>query len=235
MIGGLAALAFRALFLSGEKGFRRAAWWAKAAFAASSLYAILSQRPEPALAVLAASAALGAAWPGPEWLFASAALSSIVAAWYSATALLTWLLASAPVGALAVASIFARTMAISLAIIFVGNSISPANVASALSRVSGRAPIYVLATWRLAPVALGATVESIGIGKLKGEGAGRRLAPAVAFMYEYGDRLEEYRGALLEEGVRGIPGTAPSRSYTAMLLSAALALAAVRILLVGLP
>ena len=193
VIGGLVDLVYKSIFQTGEEGLRRAHPASKVLYLVLSA-ALLALKPglEPGLLVLAASLALGLYGFGLWWIVSSYTLSSIPGLWYSLTALLLsrigyigWV---SPLEAL---TIYIRATSVSLLLLLMLSSLSPTRLANALNRVSGKASLAVYLTWRMTPYAFKSTVESLAIGRLKGEPARARVAPAIAYMLELGSKVRE--------------------------------------------
>lgn len=222
VIGALVDLVYKSIFQAGEEGLRRAHPASKLLYLALSA-ALLALKPgwEPGLLVLASSLTLGLYGFGMWWVVSSYTLSSIPGLWYSLTALLLsrigyigWV---SPLEAL---TIYIRATSISLLLLLMLSSLSPTRLANALSRVSGRASLALYLTWRMTPYAFRSTVESLAIGRLKGEPARARIAPAIAYVLELGSKVREANAYRLRVSLKyGIP-VPVSIKYTAVFMIA---------------
>lgn len=191
VIGALVGFIYRVFFLKGEEGFRLASTWVKLLFLASSLYLLMKQGFQPALANIATVLALSLMWPGFEWFTSGSLISLIPALWFSATAYISWLLGLPGVSLTGALNILVRTISISLTILFFASAISPVRLSNILLRI-GAPSYYPLLVWRTMPYGMRVLLDSVQIGVMKGEKPHKRLAPAVAIMLEYGSYVEEY-------------------------------------------
>ncbi len=191
VIGALVSLIYRSLFLRGTSGAKAAHFIAKLAYV--SAFVIAAYLRGDSIYIAAATAALIAlADSGLDWVGPAVILSSIPATWYALTAYLLSLAGVPPTVTPADAAIiFARALAYSLTIMFIIYSIDPVSISNALHALGARkvssAPLLI---WRVMPYGLSTMMESLAIGELKGEGASKRIAPAIAAIIEHGRGIE---------------------------------------------
>jgi len=193
ILGFLATLIHKSLFLRGEEGFRSVHWLSKLAFTAAVVYCYVSGGTHSSpLTLLAVVSILGGLSTGFTWLYASLALSAIPAAWHAATTLAmiaagySWLPVTAP------ATVFLRTLALSEAVIFIASTVSPSTLCNTLCRIGLRKyAVSPLLAWRVVPLSLNYAVEVLAVAKLKGVKRGSALAPAIASTLELGKYVRE--------------------------------------------
>jgi len=191
VIGALVSLIYKSLFLKGASGVKDAHSIAKVAYIVAFVAAAYLRDDSVYFAAVTA-AAMALADSGLDWVVPAVTLSSIPASWYALTAYIISLAGVPPEVTLGDAAvIFARTLSISLVIMFVIYSMDPISISNALHAVGARkaasAPLLI---WRVMPYGLSTMVESLAIGELKGEGAGKRIAPAIAAIIEHGRGVE---------------------------------------------
>lgn len=86
-----------------------------------------------------------------------------------------------------------RVVGISISLIFIFVMTSPIEVHNIIYMLTGRRICaYPLLLWRLVPLGLKNFIDSLSVGKLKGEGVTKRVPPAVAGMIEITRFMEEY-------------------------------------------
>ncbi len=187
LVGLLIGLVNRSLFYMGERGLRRANPVAKLAVAFLLIYVCL-RYPWFAPLVIMGVAAAGAAGYGGWWGVSAVGLSSIPGLWFAATAYLGGAVGfSEPVTPMDALWIYLRATMWGVSLLFIASYISPLEIHYLLHRLGlihgSQLPVLV---WRLVPAALRGMSDSLAVGVLKGEKAGRRLAPAIAYMLEQG-------------------------------------------------
>ncbi|RLG80554.1 MAG: hypothetical protein DRO13_03465 [Thermoprotei archaeon] len=196
ILGSLVYHVFRSLFVTGEKGIRLAHPFAKAFFIFSTLSLFSTGYYSSLAFLLVATMLLGAVSNGYRWLYSSSILALIPSAWYAITAYLL-VLAGLPYsyGLLDIALIGLRTYTLSLLILLYASMVSPARLYNILLRIGAkRLSVAPILTWRIVPQGLVYVLESLAIGRVKGESASKRLAPAMASLLELGEyvRIASY-------------------------------------------
>ena len=223
VIGALVSLIYRSLFLKGVSGAKAAHSLARLAYV-SAFVAAVYLRGDSVFLAAATAALMAFADSRLDWVGPATILSSIPATWYALTAYLISLAGVPPVVTLADAVIiFARTLALSLTIMFIIYSIDPVSISNALYALGARrASTAPLLVWRVMPYGLSAMMESLAIGELKGEGVGKRIAPAVAAIIEHGRGIEASAYLRLSAPmVHGLPRRVDTFFTALFLLSAA--------------
>lgn len=169
---------------------------------------------------------LSAIVTGPSWVYATIVLSSIPAGWYAVTAYVTSLLGIPPYISLVDAlMIYVRMLSYSEIILFGASMISPVKTTNILRRLGFQgSAVLPLLMWRLMPLGLRYMEESMMIGRLKGEPATRRIAPALAVMIEAGEKIHKANYHRLKTPISGelqvacVPGRAEILLCTTSLL-----------------
>ncbi|MCY0867697.1 MAG: hypothetical protein OWQ48_00475 [Desulfurococcus sp.] len=194
VLGWLVSVVYKAFFLKGDTGFKRAHWTVKVLYIAILTLIIARGDLGLLLGALLVSLALGLISPGYEWVLSTLTLSSIVSAYMSLTSLIASLAGFSPVGGYwSIVFIALRTLSLSTIIAFSFVIISPLEISSLLILLgAGRLAGIPLLVWRLIPYGLKSFSESLGIGYVKGERVSQRIPPAVASVIEIGGFIEEY-------------------------------------------
>ena len=225
VIGALVSLIYRSLFLKGVSGAKAAHSLAKLAYVSAFIVAAYL-RGDSVYVAAAAAVFMALADSRLDWVGPAVALSSIPAAWYSLTAYAISLAGVPPVVTVADAAvIYVKALAYSLTIMFIIYSVDPVSISNALHALGARrAPSVPLLIWRVMPYGLSAMMESLAIGELKGEGASRRIAPAIAAIIEHGRGIESSAYLrLAAEMIHRLPRRT-DRFFTALFILSAAAL-----------
>jgi hypothetical protein len=189
----LVELVYRSLFLRGEESFRLVDSYTKLLFIGMGITCIIICGDPGLIATLLLCVGLGLYGEGKSWAASSLGLSSIPAAWYGLTAYFVSVMGYGPrITLWDSLMIYTRVLSYSEILIFAASIISPLKLTNLLIRLGGRtSSIIPPLIWRLTPMGLRYMVESLEIGRLKGEPASKRLAPAIAVMLEAGRRILE--------------------------------------------
>lgn len=226
VLGWLVAIVYKALFLKGDTGFKQAHWVVKALHLTLVSMAILSGNPLVYTGAFTLFILLGLLSPGYEWAASTLILSSLISIYMSATALLASLAGVAPITLTDAVLIALKTASLSTMLAFSFIIISPLEISSLLIKLgAGRLAALPLLTWRLMPLGLKTFVESLQIGRVKGERVSARIPPAVAGLMEAGGFIEEYCFHRLSTGAKHPVLPYYSSKYTLILLAGDLAIA----------
>lgn len=222
LIGALVSIVYRALFISGETGFRTAHPLSKLAFIASFLI-LLVEEPGKAILVIPVVALLGIVHPGYEWLSASFALSGLVGVYMGVSAYILSLLGLYEMRLFDILVVALRTFSISSVALFIFIMLSPIEFYNILVLIGlKRASSYPLLIWRMTPQALRNFVDSMSAGYLKGEKTLKRVPAAVASVIEMGRLVNEYCYWRLKTSPKVIVYLSREPNYTYMLLASSL-------------
>lgn len=200
VIGTLASVAYKSLFLRGEDAVRKSHLSSKLLLLTAMVYAVKDGVPG-ALAVVGVSALISLLAGASHQYLASVTLSAVPAAWLAASALALSPLIGDELPAHEFAQIFLRSLALSLAIVQFVSSLSPVELSKLLRRVSPKASMYPLLVWKLVPASLKDFTEALAIQSLKGDGSRRAIAVALASQLERGSRVYEANYYRLEVGL----------------------------------
>lgn len=188
----LISVVYKAMFLAGDSGFKRAHVESKIVFTASLLLAYTAN-PEKFPAILPVLCALGTLHAGLEWVVATLTLTGLVGVYLAGSAYLLSLTGVYAMTPLQVLFVALRATAIAFSIVLVFNTISPVELYNALHLLRARHfSSYALLLWRLMPLALRNFIDSLAVGYLKREKITSRIPPATASVIEAGWFIEEY-------------------------------------------
>lgn len=225
ILGWLVSVVYKALFLTGDSGYKLAHPLAKLVIIAS-VAAFIAQHPVHAPVLIPLVLVLGFIYPGSEWVVAASLLSLLAGAYLAVSAYLLSLLGLYYMSLVDVVLVALRTYAISIAILFLFNTISPVDLYNALYYLkAGSSSNYPLLLWRLIPQGLKNFAEAISLSVVKGEKAVKRIPAAVASVIEAGWFIEEYCYWRLRTKPQSPISSMASPKHTLILLVAALAIA----------
>lgn len=228
LIGWLIDVVYRSLFIASDSGYRRAHLLSKAVFILSIIL-LIALNPRRTYLLIFLISPISLLYPGPEWLLAVTTLSSLVGVTLAGSAFLLSLLGLFEMTILQFIEIIARTIGISLGVVFSFTIISPIEIYNIIYTLhGGRLSVIPLLLWRMIPQGMRYFVESIQVGRLKQERVTKRIPPAVAGMIEISTLIEEYSYWRLRTTPKGTIGYERSYKYTIVLLIIALLISLVQ-------
>ncbi len=226
----LVSLVYKSMFLSSEDNLRRSHLVAKILFILSMLYIVNTARYDGAFLVIAMCFILTMFFRGASVYIASLVLSTLPATWLALSALFLQPFMTYSITYGDALLIFVKTLAASQSIIFFISALSPVELANIIAKISPRAALYPIVTWRLIPLALKDVTEALMIQSLKNEDAWRALAVAIASQFERTNRIEEANIYRLEHGLlKPVPRSTSLSSTLILVVAPVLAILVIHI------
>lgn len=224
VLGLLVYFVYKALFITGDRGYRVSHPLSKLVFLISMLI-IIARLPHKTPFIAPLVIVLGILHPGLEWVIATSTLSGLVGLYMGVSAYLLSLLGLYQMHLQDILTIALRTFSISIAGLFVFTMITPVELYNVVLVLrAGKAASYPLLIWRLMPQSLKNFLDSISVGVLKKERATRRIPAAVASVIEMGWFIEEYCYWRLRVKPKTLIHVDRSTKYTLILLLSSLLL-----------
>jgi len=222
ILGSLVYIVYKALFITGDHGYRTSHSLSKLLFTLSIILYVV-RLPHSTHLVALIVVVLGLIHPGLEWLLATSLLAGLVGFYMGISAYLLSMLGLYQMHLHNVLVIALRTYSISLTGVFVFTTITPIELYNLLLILGlSRASNYPLLVWRLMPQSLRNFLDSISVGGLKKEPATSRVPAAVASVIEMGWFVEEYSYWRLRAKPKTPIHIDRSTKYTVILLASSL-------------
>lgn len=220
IISWLVSAVYKSLFLKGDTGYRQAHVAVKALLIIS-IALFISRKPDQVFVLAAILVPFGLLYPGLEWVVAVVGLSAFTGTVLAVSAYLLSLTGLYHMHALQILESVARTIGISVGVVFAFTIISPIELYNVIYALGGRkAAVFPLLLWKLIPQGLRNFADSLVVGSLKREHTTKRIPPAVASLIEAGWLIEEYCYWKLRTPVKITIGLKRSPKYTILLLVA---------------
>lgn len=192
IISRLIYLIYKALFLKGDYGLKKTHILIRISISISLLILYWLNGYFILLALLLVYL-IGLLGFGREWVIPVSILTSIPSIWFSiSTYVLSVIGYIQPVNYTNLLWIFIKSLTLGSIITLFFNMINVTELYNILLSIKlNNFSIIPLLIWRITPLSLMSTYESLLISRIKGEKIGKRIAPALAVILETGDLIYE--------------------------------------------